>query len=782
MGRVDLHPGAVQRPPAAAEPVLPPAAGAPIAGDWDEHWQEFNPSHPVIARGFRRVFDGPPDYRAQPLPQGGRRALALPAQSPTSSRRGRTNLSILFNPVVADGIVYGSIEVPTSYRPQRLQSVPITYYLPARRLVAIDLDSGDVLWSHEEEALDRGGDARMRNLTIVGPPLVRGDRLYVGACRERTELFHNLLLAIDRRTGKLIYETRISQGQQELNLFGRKLNEAAGTPIAEADGVLYYGTNQGVVAAVDALLGTPLWATTYAVIPIPSTYLWFEAPRRWPRFDNGPPLVAGDKLIIAPSDGRAVMALQRTTGRLLWRNTFVGDRDFGFRPGIVQGVDDERVFLSGDDGVAAVWLHDKEGVRKGGTTAWLQPFPDDEDTDSGAGRGLLSKGELWIPAYAAIFRYDPVTGKALSPIHKRKPDDRDRDVPVNLVAGDGVLITAGRDFLCARYEEDEVIALVKGRMRKAPGAIAPMLGAADVFLATGRLGWAAERYKQARAAAAKRGLAVAERRAAEGLHRTLLTRAQNRLHHDLSKAPRDFDAAIKAAPDARTRYRARRHLDRLLASRSGAEVSTWRLRNLRDIERDHGSFSLDGEERTVRGWALREMAQILVSLNEPRRAIDVLQRLIENDPAGPEGRHASGQLRDILLSEGRVHYLTYEKRARRLFKATLESGDLGALERGLLIYSNAEAAADATIELASRRLRAGEAGPAATALQRFLVEHPGARQVPQALVLMVRALHERRSYGQAFPPCSGCSAHTATRRSAGPTARACRRRSSRPSG
>ncbi|MHC4957064.1 MAG: outer membrane protein assembly factor BamB family protein [Planctomycetota bacterium] len=709
--------------------------------DWEDYWRDFNPVQPVIARG-QLVFSN------------GRRLEATNLYShvvswqyppePDFDNKGRTNLSSIFSPVVADGIVYAAIETPVEYRPQRLQSVPITYYLPMRRLVAIDLESGEVLWSHENHALAGTKDAEvLRDMTIVGPPLVRGDRLYVGATLSRGT-FHNRLVAFDRRTGKLLYDTRLSNGQQELNLFGRQLQEAAGTPVAETDGVLYYGTNQGVIAAVDALLGTPLWATTYAVVPIPSTYLWFEAPRRWPRFDNGPPLVVGDLVLVAPTDGTHLMALDKDSGAVVWTKSFIGDRNFGFRPRVLQAADGARVYVSGDAGVAALWLKDGPN-RRAGSTAWMQPFED--EGDKGGGRGFLARNGLWIPTYTSIYRYHPVTGKLLDE-HTRVGQDANQSV--HLVAGDGVLVTAGRNNLSARFEESEVIRLAEARMRLHPDEVGPILAAADIYLATGRVSLAIERYRRAKRFAAARGIPAAERRSQSGLHRALLLRAEEALDERPEGATADFEAAFRAAPDETARLRARLALDALLAGRGGREFGEWRLRNLREIAQDYGARPFDESGRTVRGWALREMARLLVARKQTKRALAVLHKLVETDPDGPDGRHASGEMRLILESEGRQHYAPYEKRARQLFEAALASGDLQALGRALLIYANAEAAADATLQLAERRMKGGDPTAAAHALQRFLVERPGAPQVPQALLLMVRALHARGSYGPAY--------------------------------
>ena len=631
--------------------------GRNYRADWEENWRDFNPVQPVLARGFL-VWSNGQQVEAVNLYTGVEH-WRYPTEVDLDNG-GRTNLSTIFSPVVADGVVYAAIETPVDYRPQRLQSVPITYYLPSRRLVAIDLETARVLWSHEDRALTGHPDgAKLRELTVIGAPLVRGDRLYVGATRSEGA-FHNRVVAFDRFTGRLIFDTRISYGQQELNLFGRQLQEAAGTPVAEADGVLYYGTNQGVFAAIDAVLGTPLWATTYPVVDIPSTYLWFEAPRRWPRFANAPPLVTDDFVITAPSDSTRLLVLHRSSGRIAWSKSFVGDSEFGFVPRVLQGADNERIYVSGESGVAALRLR-ASGRRPAGSIAWLQRLPD--NGGQGGGRGMLAQDGLWIPTYSSVHRYDAKTGKLLAS-HERVGPDAERNV--HLIAGDGVIVTAGRDFLSARYDENEVIRLAEARVRAHPDSVTPILGAADIYLATGRVSLSIERYRKARRFAQAHGIPAAKRRSLQGLHRALLTRAGATLDREPLRAQQEFEAAFRAAPDEAAGCRARRLLDDLLRKRDISELTDWRLRNLREIERRHGERAFDGSGRTVRGWALREMARLLVSQKRIKQALHVLQKLVESDPDGPDGRHrAAGPHRAHLGLEIRQRRVDDDLQARK---------------------------------------------------------------------------------------------------------------------
>jgi len=715
--------------------------------EWEDRWQSFNPTHPVIARGVLLHSDGQQVVAHNLYTQ--EKLWSYPQRSDVS-REGRTNLQNIFTPVVSDGVVYAALEVPVAYQPQTLQNVPIIYYLPVRRMVALDLETGAVLWRHDDEWFARHeGQEPLKQLTMTGAPVVRGDRLYVGACYSEGT-FRNFLVAVDRRTGKLVYRTRISYGQQELNLFGRQLQECSPTPVTEADGILYYGTNLGVFTAVDALLGSPLWASAYPIVEIPSTYYWFEAPRRWPRFDNGPPVVTDDLVVVAPPDATDILFFDRQTGRIRRKiPSTIWLPDLKLRVRTLHGTDGERAFISGAGGVAALWLvRDPKRRITPGDVAWHATLP---DGDGSVGRGLVASNGLWVPTHDKIYRLDTTNGKLLEDLRRDPNEDRKDDHgPVNLVWGDGVLLTASREFIGARFAEGSIIELARQRIRERPQEVGPLLGAADVHLATGQLSQAIRYYRDALLRADALGARAAESRARSGLHRALLRQAEKVLEEEVGRAQPRFEEAFRAAPSDAARLDARRGLERVLADRHRIGTSKWRLANLQAIESKHGDTILDDTGRRARGWALRRVAEILIESDDVRRALAVLQELLETDPDGVDGRHANRRIRRLLDEKGQQAYGAYEKRARQLFRTAAATGDLEALERGVRIYANAQAAAAASLDLARRRLERGDAAAAVRALQRFLVERPSSKRVPEALTLMVLALHQHRSYGPAY--------------------------------
>ncbi|MEM8885771.1 MAG: PQQ-binding-like beta-propeller repeat protein [Planctomycetota bacterium] len=721
--------------------------------EWRRRWREFAPMQPAIARGNLVYSDG-------------RRVVALNLytgdelwsypEKPFPDNKGRTNLNQILAPSIIDGVVYATIEVGVPFRPQFLQGVPITYYIPQRRLVAIDLESGKRLWSHEPAQLaanpadesDELGQ-RLAKLSIVGPPLVRGNRVYAPAAFSEG-IIHTHLLAVDRHTGKPVYATRLSNGQLELNLFGRELNELATTPVAESNGQIIVGTNLGVVTAIDAVLGAPLWARTYDILPIPKTFLWFEAPRRWGDIDNGPPLIVDDKVILTPPDGTHVICYHRRTGRELWRFS-ARYNDFHFEVRRLHGSDGKRLFLGGDEGVLAIWLEDDPANnRRAMQRDWLARFP---DSDLGTGRGVLAEDGLWVPTYGSILHLDPETGNELAGSFERVGIDAGRRVHLTWAAGALVATTAPADssrepdVLTVRYRREDVLRLAQEGVRRNPEAPESHLAAGDIHLAVGEFEQAARCFRAALERAEKTARPYLAQRARTGLHRALLRKAFLVLEETPDRAAAAFESAFKAAPDAEHEWEARRALEGALGNGADAD---WRLNNLRQIEKRFGERVIDEAGRTARGWALRRMALIHVKLNDARRAVADLQKLLEADPTGPDARLATDTIRRILVLRGRKPYEPYERRARKLFEATIESGNLDALERGLRMYANAESADEAIITLGRLRLAAGEVEAASSVVQRFLLDRPDSPQVPDALALLFEAYHARQAFGPAL--------------------------------
>lgn len=166
----------------------------------------------------------------------------------------------------------------------------------ANAIMAMSLDTGEVLWVTRMIEADRGKD-----FDIGAPPtLFQADgRDLVGVGGKNGEFF-----ALDRHTGDQVWRVLLTQG-----------SEAGGVMKAAAyrDGVLFVVSNAGVLKdgrmfALDARDGTELWAAGFD-----AAFLGHNVS------------VVNDVVFIGDLDG-VVTALDAANGTVLWTSDPVGER------------------------------------------------------------------------------------------------------------------------------------------------------------------------------------------------------------------------------------------------------------------------------------------------------------------------------------------------------------------------------------------------------------------------------------------------------------------------
>lgn len=160
------------------------------------------------------------------------------------------------------------------------------------------------------------------------------------------------------------------------------------------DGVLYYNTNHGVIAALEAERGKMLWLTRYPRRPMTPAPLLNQGHAMVQRNLN-PCLVTRGLVISLPMDCDRVFALDAATGQLVWQ-TVPG----GIRPIHVLGATDEDVLVSGDQ---LFWIQ----LHSGKIRAEF-PAPGIGLGSDGFGRGTLVDNQVYWPTRGTIFRLNSV--------------------------------------------------------------------------------------------------------------------------------------------------------------------------------------------------------------------------------------------------------------------------------------------------------------------------------------------------------------------------------------
>lgn len=249
----------------------------------------------------------------------------------------------------------------------RFMGYDITVDIPIRSLVAFDADTREVLWktgklteghrrsnpgnsdaqgSSKEPPFPEieglfppgielqrsqplaGGDDQWlsgRDFSYTSPVIVKGG-LVVGGGWVQKGFIHGALRALDIRTGELVWETLLAGAQVEPTMFGEMAREPFSGAITEEDGVVYYLTQMGAIAAVELETGYVLWLTTYDTIELVASFS-HQAIRRELSWGPNALLLLGNVLLATPRDSDCLYAIDTATGpagasaagRILWR-------------------------------------------------------------------------------------------------------------------------------------------------------------------------------------------------------------------------------------------------------------------------------------------------------------------------------------------------------------------------------------------------------------------------------------------------------------------------------
>ena len=256
--------------------------------------------------------------------------------------------------------------------------------------------------------------------TWDGPPVCDGSRLHV-PLRKQTDTQSEVALArYDLATGQ----------QQGLPVQIASSMHAKPAPsvnwpdnlLSLSNGYLLYNTNLGTIAAFDTEQDSLKWIFHYHR----SARSERAAPRPAALLAPTPCLVHKDFAIVAPLDSERILALDVTTGQLIWSV----QREAGMELLHLLGVAGDRVIASGK----ALYAFD---LYSGQLRARFPSAP--ETTVHGYGRGLLAGNQVYWPTGRVLFFLD---ANSLSPVRQPVHLERLGIQGGNLVlAGETLLIT-----------------------------------------------------------------------------------------------------------------------------------------------------------------------------------------------------------------------------------------------------------------------------------------------------------------------------------------------------
>jgi len=276
-----------------------------------------------------------------------------------------------------------------------------------------------------------------------GCPIVFGDQLIVTVAKRDNVGLRRSVASFDRFSGQLIWKSAALangtvEGAERANLLSHQLLTLDG-------GRLFYNTNLGSIACLDATTGQIEWLVRYRRREKEKQA--YPQPDRFRYRDLNPCVVHGGLVYCAPQDCPEIFALDALTGDLVWSTSDAAVADAVH----VLGVANDNLIVSGD---RLVWVDRRDGRIKGrfpsaGTSGNVNALP----SPRGLGRGLISNGEIYWPTANEIFVFatsiDDKQPVDAPPMVRRIRLDTRGSEGGNLVAADGWLLIATPSRLMA---------------------------------------------------------------------------------------------------------------------------------------------------------------------------------------------------------------------------------------------------------------------------------------------------------------------------------------------
>lgn len=542
-------------------------------------------------------------------------------------------------------------------------------------ILALDLDRpGDKkLWVRRSGELalpGRPGEEGGRTVSFEGSPVADSRNVYV-AVTDRREQTATYVACYDAADGAPRWIRYLGAASSENDAFMGLMGAGggdSGSRLLSLDGpTLYYQTNLGAVASLDAETGAILWVATY-----PRNNA-LRGPGGGER-DLNPAVVHDGLVFVAPSDASAIFAFDAQSGRLRWKTDSIPeDVKISHLLGVAKG----RLVATGD----RVLLFD---VRDG---RLLHAWPDAGGRE-GFGRGLLAGGRIYWPTRTEIHVLDQATATIAAPPIRLA--ETYRTTGGNLVAGDGYLIVAQNDALMVFCQNSRLIERYRERIANRPDD-------------------AESHYRLARAAEAggDAELALASYDTAARLARPSATVDDA----PLIEAARDheFRLLLRIAADLRRDKKPEAALERLESAARVARSPQDRLRARLTLADAFSDLRRPAEAIGVL-QRLRDddrLGTLTVASDDGRRAVRA--DLFVDD-----------RLTDVVREGGRAAYAEYDRRARELYEKGRRDRDARLLAEAARAFPAAEVVPDALLALGETLEAEARPAEAASAYKRLL--------------------------------------------------------------
>jgi outer membrane protein assembly factor BamB len=313
---------------------------------------------------------------------------------------------------------------------------------------------------------DGGAEPRLAGALFLGPPLCYHDRLYV-----LLELKRVLSLAVlDRATGRRDWTQDLAQIEEAVPDDKLRLLGGA-TPSISSEEIIVCPTSGGAVVALDLPTQSLLWAYRYARKapgPAAENELLDGVPRldQFDRWLDATASIGNGCVVLAPPESRQIHCLDLKTGQPKWTKP----RGDGMLVGCLTS---EHAVILGRRQLTALRLAD-------GAAAWTHTY---RNKALPAGRGVLAGQRYFLPmTSAAILEIDLATG-TLAAEHKSP-----RELPAgNLIWHKGLFLSQGPFALDAFDEREWLVAHVHEQLERDPRDPDALVRRGELEVSAGRI-------------------------------------------------------------------------------------------------------------------------------------------------------------------------------------------------------------------------------------------------------------------------------------------------------
>jgi outer membrane protein assembly factor BamB len=266
--------------------------------------------------------------------------------------------------------------------------------------------------------------------SFEGAPLTDGEFVYIGL-RQSGNRPQAHVACYDADLTHLRWHRMVSKAETPAQ---GSFQEITHNLLTLERGVLYYNTNLGAVAAIDARDGQTRWVFRY---PRSCSVDFDDQAKHFYR-DLTPCLYDRGVLYVAPADSHLIFALDAPTGMLLWHSPHPDDAIH------LLGVGGGNLIASGEK----LWWINRATGKLSGPADGRWP---DGPTPKGFGRGVLAGGKIYWPTASKIYVFDQRSGAK-----EQEVELITRDVLRGgnlLVAGDTLLIATHKELMALRPRE-----------------------------------------------------------------------------------------------------------------------------------------------------------------------------------------------------------------------------------------------------------------------------------------------------------------------------------------